>query len=344
MKKFTLLLILVANLFFDSCKTNQVHISVLEPSPVNLSPNTKRVGIINRSVLNEKNKKANKLHTILNASADDILREGGEEAISGLKNGLLESQRFDTVIVLQKPELRSDAAGIIAPQLDWEQIEKICTLIKLDALFVLELYDTEGRISSPMLNPVNVMNPNVILTQPPRVTFTTVVKEGWRIYVPFSRLVLDEKVLQAPLSYTFNGLVPPLAEAIMARRVVMKQEAKRMGQNYAERVLPYWIRVTRDYYVKPKKNFLIATRKSRTGNWDGAAEIWKKETTNPKRKIAGRACYNMAIVSEVNGSLDVAIQWAQKAYEDYGNKLAVDYVNALKRRKQKSQLLEAQNP
>ena len=94
--------------------------------------------------------------------------------------------------------------------------------------------------------------------------------------------------------------------------------------------------------MKGSSNFKIATRKARTGNWTGAGELWLKETTNRKRKIAGRACYNMAILGEINGDLDAAIQWAQKAYENYNNKLALKYVSLLKNRKASNQRLDYQ--
>ena len=51
------------------------------------------------------------------------------------------------------------------------------------------------------------------------------------------------------------------------------------------------------------------------------------------RKAAGRAAYNMAVASEINGNLDLALEWAQKAWTDYGNKKARDYINVIKARK-----------
>ncbi|MEJ0101567.1 MAG: hypothetical protein WDO19_02945 [Bacteroidota bacterium] len=41
----------------------------------------------------------------------------------------------------------------------------------------------------------------------------------------------------------------------------------------------------------------------------------------------------MAIINEINGDIDTAIQWAQKAYEDYRVKIALGYVNILRNRK-----------
>ena len=89
------------------------------------------------------------------------------------------------------------------------------------------------------------------------------------------------------------------------------------GRDYALRIIPYWLRVSRDYYVRGTDNFRMARRKAQTGNWDEAAAIWEKETANSNDKVAGRACYNMAIINEINGDLKGAMQWAQKAYENY---------------------------
>ena len=50
----------------------------------------------------------------------------------------------------------------------------------------------------------------------------------------------------------------------------------------------------------------------------------------------------MAILGEINGDLDAAIKWAQKAYENYNNKLALQYVNILKNRKKINQRAEYQ--
>ena len=77
----------------------------------------------------------------------------------------------------------------------------------------------------------------------------------------------------------------------------------------------------------------MASRKAQTGNWQQAGEIWQEAVKTSKRKFAGRACYNLALVSEVNGDLDQAMQWAQKSYEDYNNKYALYYMRILEDRK-----------
>jgi hypothetical protein len=112
----------------------------------------------------------------------------------------------------------------------------------------------------------------------------------------------------------------------------VKEVGNTAGHAYAFRIIPLWTRVSRDYFVRGSNNFKIAKRKAQTGNWDEAAKLWKQETTNPKSKVAGRACYNMAIISEINGDLDMAIKWAQQSYENYNTHLGLTYVNILRNR------------
>jgi hypothetical protein len=129
---------------------------------------------------------------------------------------------------------------------------------------------------------------------------------------------------------------------LVGRKDAVNQVANNAGHSYAFRIIPYWIKVTRDYYVKGTNNFEIAKRKAQTGNWEDAGKLWEKETTNSKGKIAGRACYNMAIICEINGELDKAIQWARKAYEDYDEKLSLQYIRILENRKVNDSVLKNQ--
>ncbi|MBW2003909.1 MAG: hypothetical protein JRI72_04745 [Deltaproteobacteria bacterium] len=70
----------------------------------------------------------------------------------------------------------------------------------------------------------------------------------------------------------------------------------------------YRIRVARHYYVRGTTNFKIVKRRAQTDNGDGVAELCNKEVSNPKRKVAGRACYNMAIINEINDVLNAAVE------------------------------------
>ena len=106
--------------------------------------------------------------------------------------------------------------------------------------------------------------------------------------------------------------------------------------------MPYRLRIERKYFVKGTDNFRTGKRKARTGNWDEAGLLWAKETENPSRKIAGRAFYNMAIISEINGNIDEAIEWARRSYEDFNVRMGLRYIRMLEARKQHNVLLRMQ--
>ena len=143
--------------------------------------------------------------------------------------------------------------------------------------------------------------------------------------------------------FTGRGINPLLAaSALVGRKEAVNQVSNKAGHGYAMRIIPFRLRVMRDYYVKGTNNFKIARRKAQVGKWDEAGLLWEKETTNPSVKVSGRACYNMAIINEINGDLDSALKWAQKSYEDTNNKLALRYVRILQYRQNKASILNMQ--
>ena len=165
---------------------------------------------------------------------------------------------------------------------------------------------------------------------------STLIKMGWRIYDSKNRMILDEFTQNREFVSSGRGINPLTAvNTIKGRDQGVKDLSDELGQIYGSRVFPYSRRVRREYYSKGTNNFKMAKRRAETGDWDGAAELWEKEVDNGKRKIAGRAHYNMAISSEINGDLDGAIEWASKAYTDYKDKNALDYVRILRKRVEK---------
>jgi hypothetical protein len=171
----------------------------------------------------------------------------------------------------------------------------------------------------------------------------TLVKAGWRIYDLRDKEILDEAAIAKTFNYYGRGLNPLLAvQALINKKEAVKQVGNADGHAYAFRIIPLWVRVSRNYYVRGTNNFKIGKRKAQTGNWDEAAKLWEAETNNRKGKVAGRACYNMAIINEINGHLDQAIKWAQRSYENYNNHLALYYVNILKNRQVGDDIAQAQ--
>ncbi|HEX4851020.1 MAG TPA: DUF6340 family protein [Puia sp.] len=344
MKK-PLYFILVSFIFFSCRSTELVYISVQAPAPVTIPPYIKNVGVVNRTTVSDQSKPIDVVDKLFSLEGVNLDKDGARSTITGLTDELQRNTRFAVVKDLTNANLRTNTPGLFQAPLPWDVVEKICQENGTDAIFVLEMFDTDSKINYT----ANPSSMNTVLGRVPtleqQATMRTLVKTGWRIYDPSNKLILDEYPISRELTYTARGINPAVAaQGLIGRKDAVKEAGNKVGQCYALRILPVWLRVSRDYFVRGSDNFRIARRKAQTGNWNEAADLWQKETTNPSKKTAGRACYNMAIISEINGDLDKAVEWAQKSYENYNNRLALHYVKILQNRQANNEVLKDQQP
>jgi hypothetical protein len=341
MKKYITILSLA--LIMLSCKTNQLYLNVTEPAPVTVPAYIKKVGVINRSMSTDETKAIDVIDKVLSLEGDKLDKEGALESIKGLSDELLNNNRFTEVKALNDIDFRTTKLALFPSPLSWEIVDQICKETGTDALFSLEKFDTDTKISYSN-RPVDIKTPlGNIPGIEHQANMETIVKTGWRIYDPAAKAILDEYIYQDAIVFTGRGINPLLAAAgLIGRKDAVNKVGNQAGHGYAMRIIPYRLRVYRDYYVKGTDNFKIAKRKAQMGKWDEAGELWNKETNNSSIKIAGRAAYNMAIISEINGDIDSALGWAQKSYEDYNNKLGIRYVRILENRKYKNEVLKVQ--
>ena len=324
--------------------TNTLTMGAIDPAPVYLSKDISSIGIINRSLPSEGNKQIDKIDQILSAEGLNLDKRGSEMAISALMHELVRDNRFEEVEILNGTEEIQKGLGVFPATLSWDVIETLCETNGVDVIFSLAFYDTDTKASYE-LTTMQLPNSFGIKVGVPahEVSLNTRIKNGWRIYNPRNKEVIDEFTFNKHIFSTGKGINPVKAiEAIVGRNEAVMQYSQNMGSAYGLRLLPHKHRVTRDYFVRGTDNFVIAKRRAQTGDWDGAAKFWKQELGNPDPKIAGRACYNMAIINEINGNLTTAMDWASKSYTDYKNKNALRYLNVLKYRFAQNEALEQQ--
>lgn len=304
--------------------------------------NVTKIGIINRSIPSEENNKLDKLDKALSLEGRNLDKEGAEYAIQGLLDELSRDGRFEVINIADVDDQRK-GLGVFPAALPTDLVEEICRIHGVDLLFSLEFYDTDTTPNYE-LTTVNLPNNLGINVGIPghRLTLNTLIENGWRVYDPTTKTILDEYIFNDFLTSVGEGVNPAKAfEAIVGRKEGVLQISNTIGVDYGLLTRPINVRVARDYFVRGTNNFKIAMRRARTGNWDGAADLWAAELNNRKPKIAGRAHYNMAIINEINGDLEKALEFASASYSDFETRLALDYVNILRRRIAEKQELEA---
>lgn len=346
MRRINLLAFLaIAALQFLGCSsTNQLTMGTTQPAPVVLSPDIKRIGLVNRSTPSEAHKSADQIDKILSVEGLRLDQEGSASALEALKASLLTNGIAEEIIILEPTDETSKGLGILPASLPWETIEELAQVYQLDVIFSLAFYDTNTKVdyrATTMLLPNNL---GIEVAVPAHeLILHTSINNGWRIYDVHGKRIADEFIYNNQVVSMGKGINPIKAyEAIAGRKEAVIQYSNNMGSAYVSRLQPSYRRISRDYYVKGSNNFVVAKRRAQTGDWQGAALLWEKETINSNPKIAGRAYYNMAIINEINGDLETAMDWASKAYSDYNNKLALRYLNTLEHRSSQNAELERQ--
>ncbi|MDT7830088.1 DUF6340 family protein [Pricia sp. S334] len=318
--------------------------NTVEPARITIPSEVAKIGIINRSLPAEANRTVDQIDKILSLEGRNLDKEGAESAVVGLFDELSQNERFETIRIIDSIAIQRKGLGVFPAALKWEAVNQICEEFDVDILFSLEFYDTDttvdyevGMVSVPNQLGIDVSLPGH------KVTLNTVLKNGWRIYDPKNKRLLDEFVSKDHIVSVGQGINPVKAvEAVIGRKEAVLQNSSNLGNLYGLDVRPLRKRISRSYFVRGTDNFKVAQRRAQTNDWEGAADLWEKELGNKKEKVAGRACYNMAIISEINGNLETALEWASKSYSDYRNKDALRYVHILRNRMVEERLLNQQ--
>ncbi len=329
-------------LLLSSCKMSYVSINAMRPADITVSEHIQKVTVAERIKPAKGYKLANAVEGILSGEGLFEDREAAPEAVSGLVNALVTTPRFKCTIM--PGELLGTGGSILPPALGWDEVKRICYENNSDALITLDIFDSD-QSTSIIEGTRETKNKEGVVKKVPEFTaqMNITVTCGWRIYDTLTQTIVDEARNVDSKMFEAKGDTRRAAEmGLPLKREAVKQTGYYSGNKYGSRISPSWIVLTRTYYKKGTDNFVMAKRFVRSQNWDSAAEAWKKELNNPNKKLGGYAAYNMALASEIQGKIDLAIDWADKAYEDYGNKKANYYAAQLRARKADEALLDIQ--
>jgi len=258
----TVFCVCFAVLLIGCSATNNLTMSAVEPAPVTLSKDVTRIGIINRSLPSASNKVVDKIDKLLSAEGMNLDKEGSEAAILALMDGLATNEDLEEIVVVEDQEHSKKGLGVFPSTLTWNEIETLCEAYKVDAIFSLEFYDTDTKVS---YKATTIQLPNdlgvKVAVPAHELTLNTLINNGWRVYDPYIKRIADELLFSDHIVVSGSGINPVKAyEAIVGRKEAVLEYSKDVGHGYAQRLLPYKHRVTRDYFVRGTENFKIAKR------------------------------------------------------------------------------------
>ncbi len=358
--------LIIITILFGSC-TSSISLRILKPADITLPQEIQKFTLVNRTKPDKKNKLWNIIEGAITGEGIFADREGADYCLSGLMEIMQQTPRY--TITQAAVEFKGSGTELFSNPLSWDEVNALCTQNNSEALIVLEAFDSDSRLtydskpiqikgasfdcwdtnknkkndSSEDTNKDGKWNSLDCATgSPTTITETTTttefythaqieVKTGWRIYYPKEKQIVEEYRFSDFMNFNGKGFTPEQATfALPNKRDCIKNTGHKAGATYGFRISPQWIYTTRYFYTRGSKAMKLAGKRIRQiDDWKGAIETWKKETLNAKRKVARNACFNMAVASEHEGNLEVALEWANKAYNIGQKSVAGQYINTL---------------
>jgi hypothetical protein len=327
-----------------SCKTKSLSVRVLKPAEIYVPGEINTLAIVNRS-LPEKgdgSRVINVLEGLVTGEGLFVDRFASDKCIGGLAEGLRDSPRFK-VTVPTGLDIRGTGTAQFPEPMQWDKVEEICLNYSAEALVLLETFDSNLSRRFNVQQKTRTENGKEINYNEHMASIDIAVNAGWRIYFPMDRKIIDQSTFTDTKSWNEKGMTKIEAEGKLPKIDRAVEDAGYFaGRQYALRISPTWVWVPRKYYIKGNDDFKRAKYKVQADQWEDAADIWKIYISDPDPKIAGYACYNMALASEVLGKFEIALDWAKKAYSDYYLKAARDYIYILESRIEDAEKLDNQ--
>ncbi|MBC7451195.1 MAG: hypothetical protein H7259_06870 [Cytophagales bacterium] len=321
-------------LFLSSCSgTRTINLSLMKPAIITLDRSITTIALLNRAL--PADKQTNRIESVITGEGINQDKQGRQHLLEGLNYAFSQSPNLKGVLLTD--ELTGDGSGTTFPApLTWDVIEKICQENHTDAVIALETYDSDCIITNvagqvTTTNAFGVSIPNIQYHANQKIT----IKAGFRIYDLKNRKIADEYTYSYWRSWDANANnIAQALSGLINKGLAINQTCYEAGGFYEKRISPTWINEQRMLYTRAGNSpMAVGSRMAIVGNWTEASTYWQQAlTTSTKRKLLGRATYNLALSSEVAGDLFAAKDWISKSYGMYNNPNAPQYQSVLNRR------------
>ncbi|TVR70476.1 MAG: hypothetical protein EA408_11280 [Marinilabiliales bacterium] len=355
-KIFPVAALLLVSIILSGACTRNVYVPVLMPAPVDIGAHIQTVAVVDRTTPGEG--AGSKQGESQSARQSSLHREASQKAVEGLVRTLEVSPKYTAVTRTAERLTTPAEKGSWPPPLSWTEIESLAERYDSDVVLVLETFDTDfmitdgGIMSASTGTPRSVSNAgdgsrsrdrggSDLSGSRVRAGGMAGIKLGFRVYDPVNRSIADEFMFNHYARWEAQGNpLQMVVGGIIDHRMAVIDASYESGAIYGERISPLWITLERDFFTKGGRNtdFNTGVRRATVNDWEGARQAWNISADDPKRKTAGRSAYNLALMHEIDGDLDLALEWARYSYSDYRIRRARDYAQRLEVRIRERQI------
>jgi hypothetical protein len=331
--KPSILWILLSLVIGVSC-TKNVSLTRLAPAEISIPSHVQRLLIVDRTEPESQGFAI--IEGILTGEAPFEVKNAIETTLATIQQELNTSPRYE--VIRARERLKGGLFSQTFPQpLMWSQIESLCASYDADAVLALEKFSSDFIVTDKKALIKKTVGSGkeakVIEVDGIYAEGVASVQVGFRFYDPVNRNIADQIDFNKTNLWSAEAETRTQALALMIDKVRATQVVGQMaGSSYARRVAPMYLTVSRSFFSKSKINPALGhgARLAEVNQWEQAIDTWINGLDAPNdNKTAGRLAYNIAIGYEVLGNLDLAQEWAGKAYTSYGFKKGRSYAGNL---------------
>lgn len=276
------------------------------------------------------------------------VRNAVHATLSSLQMSLNTSPRFQ--IVRANERLTGGIFGQQFPNpLDWYTVEQLANRYQADAILTLENFSSDFIITDQQRLIKKTVTEGKTTRQIEVMGYylegVASVSAGFRLYDPKEKNILDQQRFEKRNLWSAEGETKAQAMTVLIPKADAARAVGEMaGAGYSAKIAPMYAQINRGFFPKSKTDPSVAqgARQAEVDQWEQAIETWQAALPGVDEKSGGMLAYNIAVGYEVLGSLDLAKEWAGRAYTEFGLKKGRGYVGTLNSLIQQQNLLEQQ--
>jgi hypothetical protein len=333
-----IILFVLLGFAFASCKTNYAFLSIenIQRAPNQLPDDIQSITLVNRSMGNEfKNYIADSLemHFLRNGfQLSEMVPDSAaaDTTIKALAALMYESGRYDVVIPVERNLKRNLSTEILPDTLSRQQVTDICNNYNTDAVLVLERFWEKPMAD---LSKERFFDPKRGYCDEYNATLDLAYQAIIRIYRPFDKTLVKQIELNDTIYWeSSEETLRQLFSKLPTVKQALINGAIKVALDLDSQLSPSWIPEKRGYYLfkaedDPGQKYM------NENNLEKAAQYWEEMEKSNNKKIKSKAQYNLALINELNGDLDKAIEYGLKSFYTFYRQPTEAYLKRLEARK-----------
>jgi len=331
-------LLFLSGIVLFSCKGNFAALTIenSQPAKEELPDDIQSITLMNRSMTSEfENYREDSLQNYFYRKGYQLSKivldsTAADTTIMALAALLYESGRYDVVVPVERNMKRELSYYFHPDPLTPEQVTKICSDYDTDALMVLERFVTKTMAD---FTSEKYLDASAGYFRSYYASLDLKYNAYFRIYQPGKTAPVKE----INLIDTINWESADNTQELMLRKLPsIKQALINAGIKTAldvdEKLSPTWTSEKRGYFLfkgkdDPGKKFMDES------NFQEAEKYWAELARSANKKIRSKAEYNLALISELDGDIDEAMEWGLKSFYSYYRYQTETYLKKLEARK-----------